>query len=241
MMLSTRLISGVLQFSILIPFVVMSSRVLTRRDLTMISLVFFIFLFDNLQLDLFSGIVLFKGQQWNWMGKLGSIAWALCFTYLNPILNKKQIGWTRHFRPHSCRPAAVFMALLLGVRGLQYIIFRDGASSFHLESVLFQATLPGMAEELVYRGILSGLLARVWPPQWLFFKAKIGWGVILTSVLFGAVHGLSVDAGFHLHFQFYTLLITGLWGFAFAVLKERTGSLIPSMILHNAVNLIGIH
>lgn len=133
------------------------------------------------------------------------------------------------------------MLLLIGVRVMVYFIFRDGSESFHKEAILFQATMPGIAEELVYRGILLGLLNKIWQPAWMFFKADIGWGVLLTSVLFGLVHSLYFDSDFRLHFNFYTLLLTGLWGFAFAVLKERTGSLIPSVIIHNAVNLIGIH
>src|ERR1700741_4626900 len=98
MMILNRLTSGVLQFFVLIPFIFLSGRVLLRRDLGLILLVFCLFLFDNILLDLLSPIDFFPEQRWNWAGKLGSITWALAFAYFNPGFAKKEMGWTAKFR-----------------------------------------------------------------------------------------------------------------------------------------------
>lgn len=86
------------------------------------------------------------------------------------------------------------------------------------------------AEELVFRGyLLQTLGAR--------FGHILAWGVI-PSVLFGVLHwspaGGALDG-------ILTVLITGLSGFAFAVITARSGDLSLAMGLHfglNAVTLI---
>jgi hypothetical protein len=109
---------------------------------------------------------------------------------------------------------------------------------FRPETLLFQATLPGIAEELVYRGILLTILNKIFPPRWILFKAKYGWGAILTSLLFGLVHGFYVDAAWSVHFITITIIRVAIDGFFLALVKERTRSIVPPIIIHNVLNLI---
>lgn len=109
---------------------------------------------------------------------------------------------------------------------------------FHLETLAFQATLPGFSEKIIYRGILLGLLNRVYLPTITIFKAKVGWGFLIVSVIFGLEHGLSLDKSWQLSFNSQRFCMTIGFGFILAWLKQRSGSLLPSVIFHNLWNLI---
>lgn len=75
---------------------------------------------------------------------------------------------------------------------------------------------PGICEEMLFRGVLLTLL----------FRGYGKWrAVILSSLLFGAFH-LSP----------YRLMPTAIVGMALALVCLRTGSIIPSMIIHATYN-----
>jgi membrane protease YdiL (CAAX protease family) len=71
---------------------------------------------------------------------------------------------------------------------------------------------PGIAEELLFRGYIQTRFSRRWGP---------GWGILWTSVLFGAMHLDPVHA----------LFAFGL-GIYLGYLTEWTGSVVPAMICH---------
>lgn len=82
--------------------------------------------------------------------------------------------------------------------------------------VVFGGILPGVGEELFFRGFLGrGLVAR-WGPYW---------GILLTSFLFGAMHL------YPLH-----VAVTFLFGILLHVVYLWTRSLLAPMILHAAYN-----
>lgn len=76
---------------------------------------------------------------------------------------------------------------------------------------------PGIAEELLFRGYIQGRFLKRWP-------APVAIGV--TSVLFGIYHG-NVE-------QFFTTTFMGVW---LGVLAWRTGSVLPGIVAHFAINV----
>lgn len=75
-----------------------------------------------------------------------------------------------------------------------------------------------LAEEFFFRGYLYPAL-RTWRGPWI--------AAVLNGVLFGLVHAGGSDLAF--------LLPLAFLGFLFCVLRERTGSLYPAIVLH-AIN-----
>jgi len=59
--------------------------------------------------------------------------------------------------------------------------------------------------------------------------------------LFGLTHGTYFDNDYHFHFDIFSILRTTFDGFLFALLLEKTKSLVPSILLHGILNLIGNH
>ena len=190
---------------------------------------------DDLAVTLpyWSGPLNVFGGSWNWDGKAYSLAWALAFAWFGP-LSREECGLTLRQRPGSIRPAALATAALTAASFGLGLLFGGGAPD--LETVAFQLTMPGLAEEIVFRGVLIGLLHRALPGDG--FAARIG-PVLITAVAFGLVHGLSVEGGVPsfdgLHFAY-----TFLGGLAYGWLRERTGSVAFPVLAHSLGNTIAL-
>lgn len=59
---------------------------------------------------------------------------------------------------------------------------------------VFLATLPGLTEELFYRGVLLGLLGRVFARHLPLPGARTSWGGVVSVILFALAHGLKLQA-----------------------------------------------
>lgn len=70
----------------------------------------------------------------------------------------------------------------------------------HGDAVL-SCVMPGLNEELVDRGVLPARLSRLFPPTWELASARIGWKIATTTILFGLLHGLWLDAPCNLHIE----------------------------------------
>jgi membrane protease YdiL (CAAX protease family) len=82
------------------------------------------------------------------------------------------------------------------------------------------------------------LLNRGLGTQWRFLGAQIGWGWLITSILFAAAHVVFVDRSLHITFMFEEgvgPLVGSLIG---GWLRERTGSIWPMVVLHNISNVL---
>ena len=102
------------------------------------------------------------------------------------------------------------------------------------ETIAYEATMPGLAEELCWRGIVFVLLGRAYSQTTggpnLFPAA------LCATVLFGLCHGFSIDNGLFrfacLPFVFATIFGTGL-----AFLRLRVKSLPTLVATHNIANV----
>ena len=100
--------------------------------------------------------------------------------------------------------------------------------------LVYLAVMPGLNEELVYRGVLPACLDRIFPQGWALASARMGWGVMVTTLLFGLLHGLWLDEHFVLHANLVWIRNAFISGFIFAWLRGRTGSLVMPVIAHGA-------
>lgn len=60
----------------------------------------------------------------------------------------------------------------------------------------------------------------------------MGCGVLVTSLLFGLLHGIWIDKNMSIQVDLIGLRNAILSGFIFAWLRERTGSLLTPIIAH---------
>lgn len=171
---------------------------------------------------------LFDGQ-WNWSGKLYSLALA-AIVVLGLGLSSRDIGLTLPRRNLKTSLLALMLLTLLSLSlGLWFKPSMPSA-----ETLAFQFLMPGLAEELAYRGIapalLLGLAARAGPAQgtpWVV--------IVITALAFGAWHGLVyTSAGFS--FDVMSALFPLLGGVAYGWLRFHSGSLLLPVLAHGCGN-----
>lgn len=240
-MLSTilsSLIDVAIWLIVLLPFLWLAKKSYSARDKNILWIAAALFLLDTILVNYCRSIRLFHGQQCNWVGEMASIAWATIFVYANGMVSRKEVGWTTKRQAGSL---GFFLSVLVILSLLKLFVFHaynHPPASARLETILFQATMPGIAEEIVFRGILLALLNKVFPLKWTLFGVRLGWGAIITSLLFGLVHGFYIDSAWSLHFITISILLTAIDGFFLALVKEKSKSLVPAIIIHNVLDVI---
>ena len=183
----------------------------------------------------------FPEARWNWGGKLLGVLLSLCVLALLAGFKKgfrpADAGFTFRQKPHSAGPAWAAL-VLFGL--LQFLLANLlGGRGYDAETWLFQASMPGLDEEWMYRGVLLYMLAQAVPSDRVeILGAPIGAAGVVLAVYFGLIHGLARQGG-EWHFSAVGMLIAGLYGFILLWFRERTASLVFPVMAHNVVNVIG--
>ncbi len=178
--------------------------------------------------------VIAAGSHWNWQSK----ALALLVTLLvaaHPAFGWRRVGLTlaqnTEGRPLTYAVTAVVciafaaMAIMLPDEPL------DG------DRLAFQSTMPGLEEEPFFRGILLLALNEAFRGRIRMLGVRLGWGALLSCVVFGLEHALEYHDG-AFSCDAMTMLVTGGPSFILVWMRERTGSLVLLILLHNYANTI---
>lgn len=178
------------------------------------------------------------GTVWNWTGKIASTLFSLIAIL---ILRKKcQIDFAFTFKQKigSLKPTIIIVGISVIMVVIVLWVFSSKGNPT-LEAHIFQLTIPGIAEELAFRGVFLGLLSNVFKKSRRILGAEIGWGVVVTSLLFGLCHGIGFDNASNFYFNIEPILYSLIIGFILAWLRERTGSLLIPVLFHNLINELG--
>jgi len=178
-------------------------------------------------------LTFFNRFDWNWQGKLLECLWVLALAAL-PGYSLARLGIRARLEPRSVVPLAIVAVLavippmLMWSQGMRMPPDR--------ETLLFELTLPGIAEELVFRGVFQSLLNEIFGRPWKIAGASFGWGAILTLALFGIGHGFLFDRSLHLETSLFGVGFALIPGALLGWLRERTGSVWPGIVVHNLVD-----
>ncbi len=188
----------------------------------------------DLIVTMFPGFI--DGLNFNWEGKIFSILWCTLFICFIPssLLTKGESGFVWKVKRSSWIP--FFILCIIGIV-IQVITEDIDSLEFDTETFLFQATMPGLSEEFVYRGIILGLLNKVFVSRTKILGASVGWGLLIQAVFFGGGHSFYFDEASQLQFALAPAIITGIIGLAIGWLREKSGSIILPIIFHNFFNL----
>ena len=166
-----------------------------------------------------------------WSGKLYSILFALALLpFVQAILTRQEVGLIGRQQAGSLLPSCM-VVLALSAWAL-YVGISSPKGKSDLDTILYLTVMPGLNEELIYRGYLLGLLDKLMPGKTTLMAAPIGWGVVVTSLLFGLLHGFWLDGSLSIHLEIIALRNAAISGFIFAWLKNRTGSLLVPVVAH---------
>lgn len=220
-----------------IPLAIASMRPSRKEQWSFLRMALAIYFVSMFLLTLSLAVPALHVGHMNWSGKLLSIL----VTYLL-IFSTKAASPARQyltFRQKSgSLPRSVFLTAIILLTSLAIIIATGGVHSPSLETVLFEATVPGIDEETVYRaGIMGCVIAASESANCRSLKTTI-FAVILTSILFGVIHAFTYTNAGHFAFDLEAFGITATIGALLAILTVSSGSIVVPVLAHNAANCL---
>ncbi len=102
-----------------------------------------------------------------------------------------------------------------------------------ISSFVYYFFFVGFGEEILYRGYIQSRLNEVWGRPYHFFGVSLGWGIVVTSLIFGISH-LGIlnlfQGSFSLAWPWFFWTFFG--GLVFGFIREKTGSIVAPAMLH---------
>ena len=170
---------------------------------------------------------------WNWSGKIIAIVLTLAMYGMLPRPIRAEAGVFALPRTTDWKLVVVVSTLLLVFFWCVSYLFRDG-EAVTSETILFQATMPGLDEEPLYRGVLLALLVSAFGKPWRIAGVGIGWGALPVILFFGLAHALSQELNIEAVVSAFAALVMGA---GFLWIKEKTSSIWIAVLVHNLANV----
>jgi membrane protease YdiL (CAAX protease family) len=179
----------------------------------------------------------FQHLHWSWQATLLMTACSLLVVWLTPGISFASSGVTSSLTPGWLKPAIVALLIAVAVPAVVFIL----GSRVRLtgEGWAYLLVMPGLAEELLFRGLYQSLLNSAFGRGWRFGGAQFGWGLLITSVLFAGANGLvAVDDQLHARIVLPAAIAPFIASLVSGWVRERTNSVWPSVFGHNLSNII---
>jgi len=181
------------------------------------------------------------GKEWNWTGKLVSIATTTVMTIVLLAFagfRARDLGLTFAQAPGTGR--AMLFGVIPFLMLVGYLVWQMSPHNPWpgRETLAYQASLPGLDEEFFFRGVLLAIFDRMFPAKRTVLGARMGYGALAISIVFGVGHAVLLDKALHPHFFIAEGIFAGIIGLMLVWIRARTQSLVLPVLTHNAVNLI---
>lgn len=137
---------------------------------------------------------------------------------------------TAFSRSDALIAGAVFLGGLVLVAGLHQLntVARD---------IIAALIFIGFMEEFFFRGYLQPRLNMAFGKPFEFMKLQFGWGIVITSALFGLIHVISPGENpMEWSWGFWTFIS----GFGFGVIREKGGSFLAPAVVHGFTMILPI-
>jgi len=237
------LLEIVLQLIVIYPliFFFLKNRKIESLKIVVVFSGFFIIYSFLLQINfVVDGLSLFNGK-WNWPGKIYAILGSILFLVLYRKFELKDYFLTSKQKSIFPKNGTIIVGSILIFQVISTIagtLFFGATTEWDLETILFQLTMPSIDEEIAFRGIMLGLLIKVLKSNIRVFGIKLlNPAILITSILFGLVHGFyitdSFEVGFNIFPFFYTMSFGIFWGW----MTVRSGSILLAILSHTLGNV----
>ena len=184
--------------------------------------------------DVQGNLAFMDGLKFNWSGKVLAICLTLAMMKLVPQSSATEMGLTFRQNTGSLLPSmAVVFALCAFAWGISWAL--GGGREPTAERLIYQATMPGLDEELFFRGLLFAVFLRAFPTSSPDSPKGYWPAATVATFLFAAGHALLFNKG-ALAFDPMFLAYSALLGFGFLWIRLRTGSLLIPVLAHNILN-----
>jgi uncharacterized protein len=229
------LVEALLQVIIIVPFAVVFAEKRTRENY--LRILFFALIYVGYQIVLIlpelSASLNFIGGNWNWDGKLFGILFGIiCYFIFRKHFAENDFFTFRQNRQGFKNAIIATIVSVLLVTAIAYLTGKD---EFNTETLAFQLAMPAIDEEIMFRGILLGLLMTA-------LRDKVSFpgnpSILLTAVLFGFIHALTLEKDYSINFEPVYFLHTGIGGLIFAWITLKSRSILLAVIAHGFANFL---
>ena len=230
------LLEAILQVIILIPiaFILLKKKSKINFQRLLIFTITYIVYQVFLVLPKINSSFDFIKSSWNWDGKIyGIICGVFCYFAFKKYFCENNF-FTLKQKKKNLKPATIGAIAIVVLSTIIWYLF--GKSKFDLETLAFQISLPGIDEEIMFRGILLGLLATSLKDKFSIFGNP---SILLTSILFGFMHALTFSKNYDIDFESIYFLQTSLAGYVWGWITIKSRSLLLAILSHNFSNFFG--
>lgn len=230
------LAEALLQVLILIPFAILFLKDKTKVNFQ--RLLIFVVCYVVYQLCLvlpkINSTFDFIKSSWNWDGKICGIIFGILsyFTFNKYFIENDFFTFRQNKDGFKKAKIGAILVVLLST----IIWFLLGNQKFDVETLAFQFSVPGIDEEIMFRGILLGLLSTALKDNFSIFGNP---SVLITAVLFGFMHALTLDKGFSIDFDAVYFIQTGFAGYIWGWITIKSRSILLAILSHNFSNFFG--
>jgi len=178
----------------------------------------------------------FIASPWNWEGYLWALLALAVITAVFFARSPAAAGLTLRQSGPAPRAAAIVSLALMAA--LAYAATQlPGGFEGDWDTIAFQASMPSVAEEWMYRGVLLALLDRAFGTPLGVFGSRLGWGGVIAAAMFGAAHLVGWD-GSDIAWQWAHAGYTGAAGLLLVWMRAASGSLVWPVLIHGGGNAI---
>ena len=167
------------------------------------------------------------GEDWNWGGHLLALGGMLALAALlvrRTDVARRELGFAW---PSGLRAAAPVVVVALLLSYPLHVVTAGRSEPIPAATWLFVATMPGLAEEVAFRGVLLAAAERAAPMARWVAGVPVTLGAALLTAIFAVLH----DVGIGLVVSVLPGALLYLW------LRLRTGSVLAPIVAHNLWNL----
>ena len=230
-MVTQFLLEPILHLVVILPLLLIFMKERTKENyLRVLSIVgcYFIYYFALTLQYHFDCFNIIDGS-WNWDGKIYGIVCGIAIYFIFRRQFNENNFFTLKQDKVGLKSALKFAIAILSIAILGGVV---NDREFNIETLLFQISMPGIDEEIMYRGVLLGLMCSALRAGGAAWRNP---AIIINAVLFGLVHSLSLGDG-ALQFNSVNFMWTGLLGYGFGYITIKTRSILIPMLTHNLYN-----
>jgi len=226
-----------LVFTFVLPFLIIALWHVPTANRKLLILVAILFFIDRI-LSYLPSLPFIPHNELLWQAKFLQFIWPILFILIYRHLSFSDVGVTIKIRTGSFRPILIMALVLVLLKILEIVNgFRHPGN---IEWLLFMMIMPGLSEELIFRGVFQSLLDRSFGKPWRLWGAQVGFGLILTSLIFGIEHYQMINRAGIIHFNGPINIAPFYAGFALGWIRERGGSLLPCIIVHGLIDVLPV-
>ena len=188
---------------------------------------------DTALLSVIANYIFYKNSTLNFTGKFLEILWPLVLVFVFKLISPKEIGLKLPLDKMQLLYGVMvgsFMAILFF--NIEKIWFVDllPKNPTTIGTLVFEFLMPGLSEELVYRGVFLAILNRYLGYSWKLFNIQFGWGIVLVTILFVMAHDIVWIGNIAGIIELIVMAL--VYGF----FREKINSIWPSVFCHSFAN-----